>query len=95
MHFQSIGVIGAGAWGTALAQATAQTGRDVIVWALEDEVAEAISTAHEQTVYLPVTPLNPAITCIYNPVSISRFTSALSARMAATKRARDGAPSRS
>jgi len=70
MHFQSIGVIGAGAWGTALAQATAQTGRDVIVWAFEDEVAEAISTGHENTVYLPGAPLNPAIRGSSNPADL-------------------------
>ena len=32
-RFQSIGVIGAGAWGTALAQAAASAGRDVTLWA--------------------------------------------------------------
>jgi glycerol-3-phosphate dehydrogenase (NAD(P)+) len=34
----SIGVIGAGAWGTALAHAQASEGRDVTLWAREPEV---------------------------------------------------------
>ena len=41
MH--KIGVIGAGAWGTALAQALANTGRDVLVWARESEVIDSIN----------------------------------------------------
>ncbi|MEM9469739.1 MAG: 2-dehydropantoate 2-reductase N-terminal domain-containing protein, partial [Pseudomonadota bacterium] len=41
-----IGVIGAGAWGTALAQAIARSGRDVIVWAREPEVVEDINSNH-------------------------------------------------
>lgn len=41
--FQSIGVIGAGAWGTALAYSALQAGRDVRMWAREPDVAEALS----------------------------------------------------
>ena len=43
VQFQSIGVIGAGAWGTALAQTAAHSGREVTLWAYETEVAEAIN----------------------------------------------------
>ena len=39
---QHIGVIGAGAWGTALAAAASRAGRDVVLWALEEEVVESI-----------------------------------------------------
>ena len=46
-HFQNIGVIGAGAWGTALAQTLAHAGRDVTLWAFEDHVATDINTMHE------------------------------------------------
>lgn len=48
----TIGVIGAGAWGTALAQVAAQGG-DVLLWAHEPEVAEAINDAHANPLYLP------------------------------------------
>ncbi|MGZ8313349.1 MAG: 2-dehydropantoate 2-reductase N-terminal domain-containing protein, partial [Allosphingosinicella sp.] len=37
-----IGVVGAGAWGTALAQVVASGGEDVRIWAREPEVVEAI-----------------------------------------------------
>jgi len=52
-----IGIIGGGAWGTALAQVAAAGGRDSLIWALEDEVVEAINARHENSVYLPGVPL--------------------------------------
>ncbi len=58
---QKIGVIGAGAWGTALTQSLANAGRDVILWAREPDVVTAINEQHENTVYLPGIPLNPDI----------------------------------
>lgn len=48
----SISVIGAGAWGTALAQIQARAGRKVTLWAREAEVVESINTRHENTLYL-------------------------------------------
>lgn len=50
---QSIGVIGGGAWGTALAQVLASNERNVLMWALETDVVDAVNTKHENTVYLP------------------------------------------
>lgn len=50
----TVGVIGGGAWGTALATHAARMGHDTIVWALEKEVADAINTQHENTVFLKV-----------------------------------------
>lgn len=47
-----IGVLGAGAWGTALAQLVASDGRAVRLWARESDVAEAINTAHHNPLYL-------------------------------------------
>ncbi len=52
-----IGVIGAGAWGTALAQAFASAQRETLIWAREPEVIEAINTNHENTPFLPDIPL--------------------------------------
>tara|TARA_R100000306_G_scaffold57148_1_gene55245 strand:- start:9160 stop:10176 length:1017 start_codon:yes stop_codon:yes gene_type:complete len=69
--YQTIGVIGAGAWGTALAQSAAQAGRSVKIWAYEPEVVEAINTVHENTVFLPGAPLNPAITASSDPADLS------------------------
>jgi glycerol-3-phosphate dehydrogenase (NAD(P)+) len=45
-------VIGAGAWGTALADLLADNGHDTIVWALEADVAATINEAHENRRFL-------------------------------------------
>jgi glycerol-3-phosphate dehydrogenase (NAD(P)+) len=56
-----IGVIGGGAWGTALAQVSAAGGETVLLWAREDEVVEAINRRHENTLFLPGLSLSPSI----------------------------------
>ena len=56
-----MGVIGAGAWGTALAQMLAADGAPVSLWAREDEVANAINTTRRNAVYLPDAELSPSI----------------------------------
>jgi glycerol-3-phosphate dehydrogenase (NAD(P)+) len=48
-----VGVIGAGAWGTALAQVCVRAGFSAQLWAREPEVAEAINSAHENAPFLP------------------------------------------
>jgi glycerol-3-phosphate dehydrogenase (NAD(P)+) len=58
---QRIGVLGAGAWGTALAQVSAAAGRNVTIWALEPELVLAISETHANPIYLQGVALNPAI----------------------------------
>ncbi|MBX2833692.1 MAG: NAD(P)-dependent glycerol-3-phosphate dehydrogenase [Micavibrio sp.] len=55
---KTIGVIGAGAWGTALAQVFASDGRDTLIWAREEEAVDAINSAHENTMYLKGVPLD-------------------------------------
>ncbi|HEV2865259.1 MAG TPA: NAD(P)H-dependent glycerol-3-phosphate dehydrogenase, partial [Allosphingosinicella sp.] len=56
-----LGVVGAGAWGTALAQVAAGGGGEVLIWAREPEVVEAINAGHENTAFLPGVPLSPSI----------------------------------
>ena len=51
--YQTIGVIGGGAWGTALASVAAQAGRRVILWAREPEVVEDIKQRHRNSRFLP------------------------------------------
>ena len=55
-----IGVIGGGAWGTALAQVAA-AGGDVLLWAFEPEVVDAINADHVNPLFLAGVPLSPAI----------------------------------
>jgi glycerol-3-phosphate dehydrogenase (NAD(P)+) len=63
--FNHIGVIGAGAWGTALAQVCARAGgasRRVTLWAREPEIVESVNHTHENKVFLPGIALEPIIT---------------------------------
>ena len=55
-----IGVVGGGAWGTALAQVIA-TSEDVILWARETPVVAAINATHENADFLPGVTLSPRI----------------------------------
>ena len=55
--YSHMGVVGAGAWGTALALVAAQAGRRVTLWAREREVLEAVRTHGENTPVLPGVPL--------------------------------------
>ena len=48
-----ITVVGAGSWGTALANMLAQAGHEVVIWAHEPEVAAAISSNRENPLFLP------------------------------------------
>jgi glycerol-3-phosphate dehydrogenase (NAD(P)+) len=56
----TIGVIGGGAWGTALAQVMAQSA-EVLLWARETEVVAAINTTHSNPDFLPGVALSPRI----------------------------------
>ncbi|MFT4076567.1 MAG: NAD(P)H-dependent glycerol-3-phosphate dehydrogenase [Asticcacaulis sp.] len=60
--FSKVGVIGAGAWGTALAQVATLGGNTVVLHAREAEVAKAINDARENAVYLGGVTLSDAIT---------------------------------
>jgi glycerol-3-phosphate dehydrogenase (NAD(P)+) len=55
-----IGVLGGGAWGTALAQ-VAVGGGDTLLWAREAEVVESVNSGHENRLFLAGIPLDPAI----------------------------------
>lgn len=59
---QKIGIIGAGAWGSALAQSLADEDRQVVMWAREPEVVASINDRHENELFLPGVKLNTAIT---------------------------------
>lgn len=56
-----VGVIGAGAWGTALAQVMAGHGHHVRLWAREAEVIDAINRDRVNQLFLPGVPLDVAI----------------------------------
>lgn len=56
-----IGVLGAGSWGTALANLLAKKEYDVLVWSYEPDVAETINKAHENTKYMKGVALDPRL----------------------------------
>ncbi|MHA1157846.1 MAG: NAD(P)H-dependent glycerol-3-phosphate dehydrogenase [Alphaproteobacteria bacterium] len=58
---ETIGVMGGGAWGTALALAAARAGRRVVLWARDENTVAAINERHENTSRLPGTVLPAAI----------------------------------
>ncbi len=50
---QTVGIIGAGAWGTALGISLANAGHSVEIWAREEEVCSSINERHENERFLP------------------------------------------
>lgn len=53
MNPKTVGIIGAGAWGTGFAQSLARGGHKVTLWALESEVVDSINNEHENKKFLP------------------------------------------
>lgn len=56
-----ITVLGAGSWGTAIAQHLSGAGHQVRIWAYEPEVAQAINEQHENTRFLSGVALHPEL----------------------------------
>ena len=54
-------VVGAGAWGTALADLLARNGHEVRLWAFEPDVVESINSRRENTRFLRGHQLSPAV----------------------------------
>ncbi len=54
-------VVGAGAWGTALADLVAANGHETVIWALETDVAASINTRHENHRFLRGLPLTESL----------------------------------
>ena len=60
-NIRHIGVIGAGSWGTALANLLALKGYSIDLWVFEPEVKEQIEQERENTVFLPGVKLSEKI----------------------------------
>ena len=72
MHlFHTFGIIGGGAWGTALAASLRRAGRDTLLWAREAEVVTAINRKQINTLFLPGVRLDPAIKATGNLVDLA------------------------
>ena len=68
----NIGVIGAGSWGTALANLLAHKGYNVELWAYEPEVVKSINERHENKVYLPGFTLPENLTASNSIASVAK-----------------------
>lgn len=60
-----IGIIGGGAWGTALSLVARRAGNEALIWAREREVVSAVNGSHENP-FLPGVRLDPAIEATAN-----------------------------
>jgi glycerol-3-phosphate dehydrogenase (NAD(P)+) len=61
VSFSKVGVVGGGAWGTALAQTVCRAGRDALIWAREAEVVAEIEARRANAAFLPGIVLDPAL----------------------------------
>lgn len=67
-----IAVLGAGSWGTALANHLVRRRCDVLLWSFEPEVAEAINREHHNPLYAPGVLLDPALLATADPAQAVR-----------------------
>ncbi len=66
-----IGVLGAGAWGTAVAKVIADKGNDVDIWSHEATTAEDINVRHENSRFLPDVKLPESLRALTDPVAVA------------------------
>lgn len=64
--FSRFGVIGGGAWGTALAQLLAAEGAPVRLWAREPDVVAAINAEHRNPLFLADAALSPSLSATHD-----------------------------
>ena len=70
MRINHVGVIGAGAWGTALAQAMSSAGLQVTLWAREREVVQQIAETRENKAFLPGVALHHNIEAVSDSATL-------------------------
>ena len=51
-NYRNISIVGAGAWGTALAEVMSRQGHQINLWAKERAVVESINSSHENDIFL-------------------------------------------
>jgi glycerol-3-phosphate dehydrogenase (NAD(P)+) len=63
---QHVAVVGAGSWGTALANLLAKKGVDTVLWSFEHDVADSIRSEHRNSRYLSEAVLDPRLRATYS-----------------------------
>lgn len=69
--FRRVGVLGAGAWGAALAQVCARAELAPLIWAREPEVVEAVNLRHENPLFLPGVALDPKVRATHEVAALA------------------------
>ena len=59
--FQTIGIVGAGAWGSALALVAARAGKTAVLWGRDTETVASVNAGNGNPRYLPGIPFKDAI----------------------------------
>ncbi len=91
MPIETIGVVGAGAWGTALAQVAARAGRRVTLWARTPQAADSIRQSRENKTRLAGITIDPGIAVTANAADLGHADAVLIATPAQALRAVMGA----
>jgi len=90
-----VAVVGAGSWGTALANLLAKKGAETRLWSYESEVAEAINREHRNPIYLSEIELDPrlrATTSMEEAISGAAFVVSVSPSHVVRATMRQAAP---
>ncbi|MFM8840231.1 MAG: NAD(P)H-dependent glycerol-3-phosphate dehydrogenase [bacterium] len=74
---ESIGVIGAGGWGTALACILAENGNTPLLWTKDAETATEINTHHTNSVFLPGVDIPTSIIATTDAMDINQCSTVL------------------
>lgn len=69
-----ISVIGAGSWGSALAELASRCGHEVMLWAHDPKVAEAIAETRSNPFYLPAAQFSPLVRVTNQISEAARFS---------------------
>ena len=72
-----VGVIGAGAWGTALAQMLASDGREVLLWAREAALVDELNATRSNSAYLPGVTLHDSVRATNDLADMARLDAVL------------------
>ncbi len=69
---KKVSIIGAGAWGTALALCAFRAGSEITLWSISLEEVETINQRHENVYRLPGIALDPSLHATMNPEETSK-----------------------
>ncbi|MHA1565169.1 MAG: NAD(P)H-dependent glycerol-3-phosphate dehydrogenase [Alphaproteobacteria bacterium] len=75
--FRRVGIVGAGAWGTALAQTATDAGSEVLIRSRSSACADAINIGHGNPDYLPGIALDTSIRATTDLVELTQWAQAI------------------